>query len=141
MNTDLAKLIELEKVDHEIARLTEEVAALPRRVVLIEERLAEHKAEIEKAKAAIKRNDASRRKHEADIQGFQQKIVKNRERSSSVKTNDEYRALMHEVEFAEKEISDWEDKIRELMILLEIEEKRSKTPQAQMKTEAAEAEK
>jgi len=44
MNTDLAKLIELEKVDHEIARLTEEVAALPRRVVLIEERLAEHKA-------------------------------------------------------------------------------------------------
>ena len=141
MNADLAKLIELEKVDHEIARLTEEVAALPRRVALIEERLAQHKAEIEKAKAAIKNNEASRRKHEADIQGFQQKIVKYREQSSSVKTNDEYRALMHEVEFAEKEISGCEDKILELMILLESEEKALKAAEAQLKTEAAEVEK
>src|SRR5258708_12510872 len=118
MNADLAKLIELEKVDHEIARLTEEVAALPRRVALIEERLAEHKAEIEKAKAAIKSNEASRRKHESDIQGFQQKIVKYREQSSSVKTNDEYRALIHEVQFAGKEITDAENKPLQLIILL-----------------------
>jgi len=141
MNADLEKLIELEKVDREISRLTEEVAALPKRVAAIEEKLATHQAEIEKAKAAIKNNEAGRRKLEADIQGFQQKIVKYREQSSSVKTNDEYRALMHEVEFAEREIRSCEDKVLELMILLETEEKALKTAEAQLKTEAAEVEK
>ena len=141
MNADLAKLIELEKVDHEMARLSEEVTALPGRVALIETRLAEHKDEIEKAKTAIKTNEANRRKYEADIQAAQQKIVKYRGQSSSVKTNDEYRALMHEVEFAEKEIRDSEDKILELMVLLESEEKALKAAEAQLKVEAVEVEK
>ena len=61
MNTDLERLIELEKVDREIARLTDEVAALPRRVAAIEEKLAEHKAAVEKANTQIKANEAGRR--------------------------------------------------------------------------------
>jgi predicted nucleic acid-binding Zn-ribbon protein len=141
MNADLEKLIELEKIDREIARLSEEVSALPGRVALIEARLAEHKDEIEKAKTAIKNNEASRRKHESDIQAAQQKIIKYRGQSSSVKTNEEYRALMHEVEFAEKEIRDSEDKILELMVLLESEEKALKAAEVQLKTEAVEVEK
>lgn len=141
MNADLEKLIELERVDREIARLRDEVAALPRRVAAIEEKLAGDKAAVEKAKAAIKANEAGRRKLEAEIQGFQLKIVKYREQSSSVKTNDEYRALMHEVEFAEKQISGCEDKILELMISLEAEEKSLKSAEIDLKSEAAEVEK
>jgi predicted nucleic acid-binding Zn-ribbon protein len=141
MNADLEKLIELEKVDREITRLSEEVAALPKRVAVIEEKLAGDKAAVEKAKAAIKANEAGRRKLEADIQAFQQKIVKYREQSSSVKTNVEYRALMHEVEFTEKQISGCEDKILELMISLEAEEKSLKSAEIDLKAEAAEVEK
>lgn len=141
MHSDLEKLIELEKVDREIARLTDEVAALPKRVAAIEEKLADDKASVEKAKAAVKANEAARRKLEGDIQGFQQKIVKYREQSSSVKTNDEYRALMHEVQFAEQEISRCEDKILELMIRLEAEEKSLKTAEADLKAETVAVEK
>jgi uncharacterized protein len=141
MNADLERLIELEKVDREIARLSDEVAALPKRVAAIEAHLADDKAAVEKAKGAIKANEASRRKLEADIQGFQQKIIKYREQSSSVKTNDEYRALMHEVQFAEKEISGCEDKILELMIALENEEKSLKSAETDLKAEAAAVEK
>ena len=141
MNPDLEKLIELEKVDHEIARLNEEIATLPRRVAAIEEKLADDKAAVEQAKTAIKENEAGRRKQEAEIQSFQQKIIKYREQSSSVKTNDEYRALMHEVEFAEKQISACEDKILELMIGLETQEKALKAAEARMKAEAVEVEK
>jgi predicted nucleic acid-binding Zn-ribbon protein len=141
MHPDLEKLIELEKVDREIARLTDEVAALPKRVAAIEEHLADDKAAVEKVKAAIKNNEASRRKLESEIQGFQAKIAKYRDQSSSVKTNDEYRALMHEVQFAEKEIGNCEDKILELMIALESEEKSLKTAEAGLKEEAAEVEK
>ena len=141
MNSDLSKLIELEKVDREITRLSEEIAALPKRVAVIEAKLADDKAKVENARAAIKNNEAGRRKLEADIQGFQQKIVKYREQSSSVKTNEEYRALMHEVEFAEKQISGCEDKILELMISLEAEEKALKAAEADLKAETAEVEK
>ena len=140
MNADLEKLIELEKVDREASRLTEEVAGLPKRVAAIEEKLAEHKAAVEKAKAGIKANEANRRQLEADIKGFQEKIAKYRSQSSSVKTNDEYRALMHEVEFAEKQISGCEDKILELMLGLESEEKSLKTAEAELKTESADVE-
>jgi predicted nucleic acid-binding Zn-ribbon protein len=141
MNPDLEKLIELEKVDRETLRLGDEVAALPKRVAAIEGKLADDKAAVEKAKAAIKSNEASRRKLEADIQEFQQKIVKYRGQSSSVKTNDEYRALMHEVQFAEKEIGGCEDKILELMIALEAEEKSLKAAETDLKAEAVAVEK
>src|SRR5262249_32005523 len=141
MNPDLERLIELEKVDREVARLTEEVAALPKRVAAIEEKLAEHKAAVEKAKTQIKGNEANRRQFEVDIKGFQEKIVKYRSQSSSVKTNDEYRALMHEVEFAEKQISGCEDKILELMLGMESDEKALKVAEAELKTEAADVEK
>lgn len=141
MNPDLEKLIELEKVDREVVRLSDEVAALPKRVAAIEEKLAEHKAAVEKAKARIKNNEAARRQLEADIKGFQEKIVKYRSQSSSVKTNEEYRALMHEVEFAEKQISGCEDKILELMISLEAEEKALKQAEAELKAESADVEK
>ncbi len=141
MNADLEKLIELEKVDREANRLSEEVAGLPKRVAAIEEKLAEHKAAVEKAKARVKGNEASRRQMEADIKGFQEKIAKYRSQSSSVKTNEEYRALMHEVEFAEKQISGCEDKILELMLGLESEEKALKIAEAELKTESADVEK
>src|SRR6516225_7831628 len=137
MNSDLEKLIELEKVDREIARLNDEVATLPKRVAAIESKLADDKAAVERAKAAVKANEAARRKLEADIQGFQQKIVKYREQSSSVKTNDEYRALMHEVQFAEQEIGRCEDKILEFMIALEAEEKSLKAAETDLKAEGA----
>ncbi|HMF89547.1 MAG TPA: C4-type zinc ribbon domain-containing protein [Candidatus Angelobacter sp.] len=141
MNADLEKLIELEKVDREIARLSEEVAALPKRVAAIEAHLADDKAAVERAKGAIKANEVARRKLEADIQEFQQKIVKYRGQSSSVKTNDEYRALMHEVEFSEKQISGCEDKILELMIALENDEKALRSAEAGLKEEIAAVEK
>src|SRR5207253_7714377 len=107
----------------------------------IEAKLAEHKAAVEQAKPRIKGNEATRRQMEADIKGFQEKIAKYRSQSSSVKTNDEYRALMHEVECAEKQISGCEDKILELMIALESEEKSLKTAEAQLKVEAVDVEK
>lgn len=141
MNADLQRLTELEKIDREALRLTEEITSLPKRVAAIEEKLAEHKAAVEQAKARVKGNEASRRQNEADIKGLQEKIAKYRSQQSSVKTNDEYRALLHEVEFAEKQISACEDKILELMIGLENEEKAMKVAEAELKTEAVDVEK
>ena len=111
MNPDLEKLVELDKVSQEIGRLKEEIATLPKKVAEIETKLSAAKAQVETAKAAIKAQEANKRKHESDIQDWQQKISKFREQSLSVKTNEQYKAFMTEIQFAEKHIGECEEHI------------------------------
>src|SRR4029077_7994007 len=104
MLPDVEKLIALQQADREILRLKEEIAALPRRVAAIGERLAGTTAVLEKAKTAVKADEAARRKYESAILDQQQKISKYRDQSLAVKTNEQYKALLHEIQFAEQDI-------------------------------------
>jgi hypothetical protein len=141
MLPDIENLLQLQEADREILRLNEEVAALPRRVAAIEEKLAGTRAQLEKAKAAVKADEAARRKYETAITDLQQKISKYRDQSLEVKTNEQYKALLHEIEFAQKEIQANEDKILELMVNAESREKEVKAAEAELKAETAEIEK
>ena len=141
MLPDVQKLIALQQADREILRLKEEVAALPKRVAAIEQRLAGTKAVLEGAKTAIKADEAARRKYETAIQDQQQKISKYRDQSLEVKTNEQYKALMHEIQFAERDIRSNEDKILELMVNAEAREKDVKAAESELKAEMAEIEK
>ncbi len=141
MHPDLAHLLELQQVDHEIARLSAEIAGLPKRHAAIEAKLASARDRVEKAKAAIKADEVSRRKYESDIKSQQDKIVKFREQSSSVKTNEQYKALLAEIEGAEKEIRALEDKILDIMEAAEKKERDLKVAETALKSETAEIEK
>jgi uncharacterized protein len=123
MHPDLLKLLELQRTDTEILRLKREIAALPVRVAEIEAKLADDLAKVEKAKTDAKANEQNRRKFEGEIQNVQQKISKYRDQMLAVKTNDEYRALGHEIKFAEDAIRGFEDKILECMVSAEELEK------------------
>jgi uncharacterized protein len=141
MLPDIENLLQLQEADKEIHRLKEEIAALPRRVSVIEEKLAGTKAHLEKSKTAVKADEASRRKYETTIQDLQQKISKYRDQSLDVKTNEQYKALLHEIQFSEQEIRINEDKILELMVNAEAREKDVKAAEAELKAETAEIEK
>lgn len=141
MNADLERLIKLEQVDREVARLSAEVAALPKRVAEIEHQLSDAKARVEQAKTAIKSQDHKRRGLESDIQSHQQKIAKFRDQSLDVKTNEQYKALMHEIEFAQTEIRKAEDKILEIMEGAELFDRQVKASEGDLKTQAALVEK
>src|SRR5215471_16451058 len=114
MLPDIENLMAVQQADREIHRLKEEVATLPKKVAAIEQKLAGTKAVLDNARNAVKADEASRRKYETAIQDLQQKISKYRDQSLEVKTNDQYRALLHEIQFAEQEIRANEDKILEL---------------------------
>ena len=141
MLPDVQNLIALQQADREILRLKDEIAALPKRVAAIEERLAGTRALLEKAKGAVKADEASRRKYESGIQDQQQKISKYRDQSLAVKTNEQYKALLHEIQFAEQDIRAHEDKILELMVNAEVREKDVKAAEVTLKAETAEIEK
>jgi uncharacterized protein len=141
MLPDVENLIALQQADKEIHRLKEEVAALPKRVAAIEAKLAGTKAALEKAKAAAKADETARRQFESAIQDLQGKISKYRDQSLAVKTNDQYKALLHEIQFAEQDIRANEDKILEVMLNVDNREKEVKAAEAELKEEAAEIEK
>lgn len=141
MLPEVQNLVELQQADREILRLKEEIAALPKRVTAIEQKLAGTKAGLEAAKAAIKTDEAVRRKYETAIQDLQGKISKYRDQSLEVKTNEQYKALLHEIQFAERDIRANEDKILELMVNAEAREKDVKAAELELKEEAAEIEK
>jgi uncharacterized protein len=141
MLPDVQNLIELQRVDREILRLKEEIASLPKRVTAIEAKLAGTKAVLEKAKAAIKADEASRRKYETAIQDLQQRISKYRDQSLDVKTNEQYKALLSEIQFAEQDIRINEDRILELMVNAEARDKDVKAGERELKEETAEIEK
>src|SRR5438105_14174668 len=141
MLLDIENLLQLQEADREIRRLNEEVAALPKRVAAIEAKLAGTKAELDAAKASVKADEASRRKYETAIQDLQGKISKYRDQSLDVKTNDQYKALLHEIQFAEQEIRLNEDRILEVMDNVEARDKEVKAAEAELKAETAEIEK
>jgi uncharacterized protein len=141
MLPEIENLLRLQEADKEIRRLQEEIAELPKRVAAIEQKLAGTKAQLEKAQTAVKADEATRRKHETTISDLRGKISKYRDQSLDVKTNEQYKALLHEIQFSEKEIAATEDKILELMLNADARDKEVKAAQAELKAETAEIEK
>ena len=138
MTSDLQKLIALQTIDLRITALRSEITALPKHVARIEAKLAGSKAKVDSALAAAKVDEARRKKHESDIQDQQQKISKYRDQSLNVKTNQEYRALMEEIKFAEQKIATSEDKILELMVAADDRKASLKVADAELKADTAE---
>lgn len=141
MNSDLEKLIDLQQIDFQIAALRAEIAALPVEVARIEAKLAGSKTKVEAAQAAMKADESARRKYESDIKDQQEKISKYRDQSLKVKTNQEYKALLSEIEQAERQIAKLEDKVLEIMVAADTRKETLKQAEAALKADTAENEK
>src|SRR5271168_1433809 len=136
MNETLKTLITLDAASREIAKLSAEVAELPKRVAAVEKKLAATQSQVTVAQEALKKEESVRRGFEGDIKDHNLKISKLRDQSLAVKTNDQYRAMMHEIEFEEKAIAGCEEKI---LISFEATDKHTtalKVAEAELKTES-----
>jgi predicted nucleic acid-binding Zn-ribbon protein len=132
MNDELLALIQLQDTDQAIHQLRAEVAALPRRLAALEEKLIWQRAHVDQAAKALREEESKRRRLDSDLKDLQQKIVKFREQSSSVKTNEQFHALQHEIGFAEAEIGKIEDRELESMELSDELEKQLKAAQQEL---------
>ena len=115
MHPDTHLVIQLQSLDQRISALDREVATLPKHIAAIEKTLESHQRKLEADRAALTANQKDRKKLEGEVQVQEQKISKLRDQMLGAKTNEQYRAFQHEIEFAEKEIRKAEDRILELM--------------------------
>ncbi|MFP5228497.1 MAG: zinc ribbon domain-containing protein [Acidobacteriota bacterium] len=133
MRSELEALMRLQTIDQETAQLRAAIAALPKRLAALETKLHGEQTALEQAGKAIKDEEALRRRLESDLKDQQQKIVKLRGQMSSVKTNEEYRAFQHEIEFAEAEIRKIEDREIESMERAEQLEQKRRAAESDLK--------
>jgi uncharacterized protein len=140
MLPDLKLVIRLQDIDNRLMELSREIATLPKHIAEIEKKLISHERKLEADRAASVANQKERKKCEGDIQVQQQKISKLKDQMLSAKTNEVYRAFQNEIEYCEKEIRRYEDRILELMGESEPLEKNVKAAETALKAEKAEVE-
>jgi predicted nucleic acid-binding Zn-ribbon protein len=133
MNSDLKQLIRLQSVDTSIQELRGRIDRFPGISKALDEKLRSAQAGLDAAKEKTKNNQTQRKKLEADITAIEAKISKYREQMLSVKTNEEYRALQHEIEHAQNAIRKIEDEILNLMQEAETAQAEIKTAEARLK--------
>jgi len=125
----------LQDVDNQIAELTREISTLPKHIAEIARKLEAHERKLEADRAALAANQKDRKRLEGEIQVQQQKISKLKDQMLEAKTNEQYRAFQHEIEYCEKEIRGAEDQILDLMGESEPLERNVKAAEASLKQE------
>src|SRR5579871_5545237 len=140
MHPDLKLVIRLQEIDNRLVDLTREITALPKHIAEIEKKLVSHERKLEADRAALAANQKERKKCESDIQIQEQKISKLKDQMLQAKTNEQYRAFQHEIEFCETEIRKSEDRILELMGESDPLDKNVRAAEAALKAERTQVE-
>jgi predicted nucleic acid-binding Zn-ribbon protein len=140
MLPDLKLVIRLQEIDIRLADLAREIAGLPKHIADIEKKLGTHERKLDADRAALAANQKERKKCEGDIQVQQQKASKLKDQMSGAKNNEVFKAFQTEIEFCDKEIRRWEDRILELMGESEPLDKNVKAAEVALKAEKAQVE-
>ncbi len=115
MNPTVEALLILQERDVRVSALTAELENLPIQIEAVEDDLAVRTAKFDETKVKTRQIEADRKKLDLDVQSKQAAIARYRTQQQTTRKNEEFSALNHEIEHAEKEISALEDQELELM--------------------------
>jgi predicted nucleic acid-binding Zn-ribbon protein len=133
MHPAIPQLLELQRLDGIIASARTELDGLPKQLREADAKLNGARAAVTSSKEAQTQALTRRKKLELDVEEWKSRAKKYREQSSSVKTNEAYKALQHEIANAEAEASKAEDLVLEQMMALEDVERRVKHVEADLR--------
>jgi predicted nucleic acid-binding Zn-ribbon protein len=129
----LQSLLDLQNVDVRLNDVRARLAAFPKKLAEVEARVAAAKAEVEGSKAVQLATIKDRKKYELDVEQWKERVRKYKDQTSQVKTNEAYKALLHEVQTAEEEIGKAEDRLLEQMVAGEEYDRQVKASEKMLK--------
>jgi len=133
MHPAIPQLLEVQRLDQTIAALRADLESLPKRLRDADAKLNGARAALAATKEALTQALTHRKKLELDAEQWKERAKKYRAQSSSVKTNEAYKALQQEIANAEAEVSKTEDKVLEQMMAVEELERRAKRAEADLR--------
>ena len=120
MHPDLERLIRLQDTELRIKHYLERIEQLPIRMAELESKLNGTQQQLNSNKDRLAKLASEKRKLEGSILDLEQKISKYKGQLTEVKTNEQYRSLLNEIEFGNSQIRKIED---EILLIMEEEEK------------------
>ena len=133
MHPHLKALIELQGVDLRLIGIRERLVRFPKRLAEVEARVNVARQQVSTAKEAHTKGLKERRTYELDVEQWKERAKKYRNQSAEVKTNEAYKALLHEIENAEQEVAKAEDRLLERMVSGEEYERQIKAAEVALK--------
>jgi predicted nucleic acid-binding Zn-ribbon protein len=110
-----------------------QLKAVPREIAAVEQRIAAEKAAIDAAKGELRELESKKKLLETEIGSAETQLGKYRTQQLSVKKNDEYQALGHEIENVQKQIDELEIRELEAMYAIDGARKRFSAAEATLK--------
>ena len=139
MLVDLERLVELQRLDSEIAEVEAAAAAIPGVIRRIEEQLIKAKAALDAVTAETDRMTKLRRQQERELEEVTDQLKKRQSRLFEVKTNQEYSAVLKEIEGLKHKVSVLEEAILVLLDQIEVELKARAEEEQRVRSSEAEA--
>jgi predicted nucleic acid-binding Zn-ribbon protein len=115
MEEQLSLLIQLQEIDTKIRIQSEQRNRLPEALAALEHRRVATKNDLDMVKESLQTAQKNKRERDKDLEVGAQKVDKLKARTSEIKTNKEYQAMLKEIEAAEQENKAIEDDILSLM--------------------------
>src|SRR6202162_3214640 len=116
MHPHLKSLIELQAVDFRLIGIRERLARFPKRLAEVEASVTDARQRVTAAKESLLTGQKERKTFEMDVEQWKERAKKYRNQSGEVKTNEAYKALLHEIQNAEDEVAKAEDRLLERMV-------------------------
>jgi len=116
MNSELKQLIRLQAVDLSIQELREKTEAFPAKSTALDEQLRVARDEVRSASDDIHVNQSKRKQLESQVTDIGAKISEYKNQLMAVKTNEEYKAMVKEINYNQLTIGKVEDEILTLML-------------------------
>jgi len=133
MHPHLKSLIELQAVDFRLIGIRERLARFPKRLAEVEARVTAARQQVTTAKEALLTGQKERKTYEMDVDQWKERAKKYRNQSGEVKSNEAYKALLHEIQNAEDEVAKAEDRLLERMVSGEEYDRQVKAAEAAVK--------
>jgi predicted nucleic acid-binding Zn-ribbon protein len=114
-NPTVEALLVLQERDTRVTTLTNELDEAPVQMAAVDREVAARTANFDALKSKTRLIEAERKKIDLDVQTKQGAIARYKSQQQQTRKNEEFSALNHEIEHAEKEISALEDSELELM--------------------------
>lgn len=133
MNPAIPQLLDLQRLDQRITLLRAELDTFPKRIKDADAILSGARAGLAAAKEKHSHAQTERKKFELDVNQWRERARKYRDQSASVKTNEAYKALQHEIAHAESEAAAAEDRQLEQMMTVEETEREIKSAEGALK--------
>jgi len=131
----LEQLITLQELDLAIAKTDAALKAIPGQIQALEARLVQARSKLDQAKAEAEDLQKLRRAKERELEDFTHNLKKRQARLFEIKTNQEYSAVLKEIEVLKEKISVTEEEILLLLDRIEASTKAVTASEAEFKRE------